>query len=458
VPSAATYTDRETNVGGLKLHYQEWGQADAPTILMVHGFGVSGHMFDEFAGRMADRYHLIALDQRGHGDSDWSEEGDYSRDAFVNDLEGFRAALGLERFVLIGHSMGGLNAVSYTVAHPEHVSALVLVDVGPESAKEGVDNIVRFTQGPDQLDFEEFVELAHRFNPRRSIENIRERMRHRLRPLPDGKWTWKFDSRFRDPSRPLRIGSDLTGDQIWQLYRDVRPPTLLVRGGESDVLVADVAERCVREMRRARLVTVPGAGHSVPGDAPDAFTEAVNGFIEDVGRGRFEPEISITPPPLSELMTVQDRAGGRRRPGAVTFIAVTAGAALAIVGVTLATKRARRSQPVTGAAAPAAETKPAKASRKERKGKRGGTTVATAAAPPDIAAIIDDMDAVSRRAMARAREVVATTPAIQRTKKRGLALGGGVLAWKLTTLPIRLLLPAAAPKKQKKRGLLPWRS
>lgn len=326
--SAATYADHDVTVGDLKLHYQEWGDAKSPPILMLHGFGVSGHMFDEFAERVKDRYRLIALDQRGHGDSDWSEPGDYSRDAFVDDAEGFRKALKLESFILIGHSMGGLNAVSYTVQHPERVTALVLVDVGPEAAKEGVDNIVRFTRGPDELEFEQFVEMAHQFNQRRTIENIRERMGHRLKPSESGKYTWKFDKRFRQPDSPLRVGSEMTNDEVWQLYRDVRVPTLLVRGAESDVLTQDTAERAVREMRRARLKVVAGAGHSVPGDNPDDFSAVVTEFLTDAEHGRFDPDVSVDLPPLEKLVTATDRR--KQGPGAGALIAAAAGAVVVI--------------------------------------------------------------------------------------------------------------------------------
>ena len=326
--SAPTYADHDVTVGGLKLHYQEWGDAKAPPILMLHGFGVSGHMFDEFADRVKDRYRLIALDQRGHGDSDWSEPGDYSRDAFVDDVEGFRKELKLENFILVGHSMGGLNAVSYTARHPERVTALVLVDVGPEAAKDGVDNIIRFTRGPDELEFEQFVEMAHQFNQRRTIENIRERMRHRLKPSESGKYTWKFDKRFRQPESPLRVGSEMTNDEVWQLYRDIRVPTLLVRGAESDVLTQDTAERAVREMRRARLKVVAGAGHSVPGDNPDDFSAVVTEFLTDVEHGRFGPDVSVDLPPLERLVTATDRR--RQSPGAGAIIAAAAGAVVVI--------------------------------------------------------------------------------------------------------------------------------
>lgn len=404
------YLDRDVTVGGLKLHYQEWGDPSAPVMIMLHGFGVSGHMFDEFAERMQDRYRLIALDQRGHGDSDWSQEGDYSRDAFVADLEAFRAALGIERFILMGHSMGGLNAVAYAVRYPDRVTALILVDVGPEAAKEGVDNIMRFTRGPDELDFEEFVQMAHRFNQRRTIENIRERMRHRLRQLPNGKWTWKFDARFRQPESPIRVGSDLTTDETWQLYREVKAPTLLIRGAESDVLKAETAERCVREMHRARLVTVARAGHSVPGDNPDDFTAAVAEFLDDVAAGRFEPFVEASPPPLSELVTAQEAA--RKRPGTLTFVLIGVGAAAAIAGVAVAGK--------------AASNRRSARRRSDSPGRR----------------LIDELDDVAARAMERARGAVAEAEAaaIRPRRRPRPARAALRLGWRALSFGPRRLL------------------
>ena len=338
----AGYTDRDVTVRGLKLHYQEWGDPKAPAIVMLHGFGVSGHMFDEFAERLSNRFRLIALDQRGHGDSDWAEDGNYSREEFVEDLEAVRQALGIKTFVLVGHSMGGLNAVSYTAKYPERVRALVLVDVGPEAAKEGVDNIIRFTRGPDELEFEEFVQLAHQFNPRRTIENIRERMRHRLKPMGNGKWTWKFDKRFRDPNSGIRVGSELSNDETWQLFRSISVPTLLVRGAESDVLTQEVAERTAREMRRARLVVIRGAGHSVPGDNPDDFSAAVETFLEDVASGRFEPEAAAEPASLQQL--VEEQEASRRRPGALTLIGVSIGVSIAVASAAFMIARALSSR------------------------------------------------------------------------------------------------------------------
>lgn len=440
----AGYIERSVNVNGLKLAYQEWGNPSATPIVMLHGFGVSGHMFDEFAERMQDRYWLLALDQRGHGDSDWSESGDYSREAFVEDLEGFRKALGLEKFILVGHSMGGLNAVSYVNRYPGHVTALVLVDVGPESSKEGVDNIVRFTRGPDELDFEEFVQMAHRFNPRRTLENIRERMRHRLKPTESGKWTWKFDRRFRQPDSGLTVGWRLSTDELWNLFRSINVPTLLVRGAESDVLSAEVAERVVQEMPAARLVTIPGAGHSVPGDNPDAFTEAVASFLAEVERGEFPPRASTAEPALEHLVS-EHEASRRRGPGTLTLVLAGAGAvvALAALGFLLksaARRRQERKSPVRRAAAVARSATPALAAvdlelararaaetvarlaevgtRNARRARRRIDEVDLARARAAAADVLAALSESSRHAPEAVRETVHRVEAVARRRQR----------------------------------------
>ncbi len=341
---AAPYTDNQVRVRDVTLHYQEWGDSSAPPVLMVHGFGVSGHMFDEFAARAQGMYRLIAIDQRGHGDSDWAPDGDYSRDAFVADLEAFREALSIENFVLIGHSMGGMNSAFYAANHPDRVKSLVLVDVGPEAAKEGVDNIMRFTRGPDELDFNEFVENALRFNPRRTRENIEERMRHRLKEMPSGKWTWKFDKRFREQDSGLRIGSQATNEETWDVFKSIQCPVLLVRGEQSDVLKSDVADRCVSEMKECALVTVAGAGHSVPGDNPDGFTEPVLEFIErtlhtaeaEVPTGS---DVAVEDGPTLDELVQSHRSGGRARPGAFALLGVLAVGAVAVGAIALSRKK-----------------------------------------------------------------------------------------------------------------------
>lgn len=473
----AGYLERSVQVGNLNLSYQEWGNPEAQPIVMLHGFGVSGHMFDEFADRMQDRYRLLALDQRGHGDSDWSDEGDYTRSAFVEDLEGFRKALGIDRFILIGHSMGGLNSVAYTNKYPEHVRALVLVDVGPESAKEGVDNIMRFTRGPDELEFDEFVEIAHRFNQRRTLENIRERMRHRLKPTENGKWTWKFDKRFRQADSGLRVGNEGNGDS-WSLFRGVKVPTLLVRGAESDVLPQEVAERAATEMQRARLIVVPGAGHSVPGDSPDAFTQAVREFLGDLDRGEFEYATASAPPPLDQLVE-EHSAAGRRGPSVVVLVAAGAAAvvalATAMMVVNKASSRKQKRATLRGRASSAAQKLPALSAvdvelARERAAEvvsRLGVVGATGARRARKTISEVDLDA----ARSAAREALAvlnegshqaahlTRDAYERVDKKKLKKrSSGARGLMLAVGSAALRTALRQPKPKKKRRIARWRN
>ena len=269
--------DRWTRVGDLTLHYLDWGTAGRPPVLLLHGGAQTAHSWDEFARAIRDRYQVIALDQRGHGDSDWAPDADYSGPAFLHDLEGFLDHLGWDRFTLLGLSMGGINAITFAGTHPERVAQLVIVDVGPEINRAGVEAIRRFVSGgPEEIDsFDDFVAMAHRFNPRRSIENIRERLSHNLRQQPNGKWTWKFDKIFRDPERVRPRDSAA----LWELVGKIRAPSLVVRGEQSDVLDPEVAQRMAAILPAGRVVTIPGAGHSVMGDNPPAFRAAVEEFF-----------------------------------------------------------------------------------------------------------------------------------------------------------------------------------
>jgi pimeloyl-ACP methyl ester carboxylesterase len=269
--------DHRVTANGLDFHFVEWGDPVRPPLLCFHGITQTAHSWDEVAEALAGEYRVLCFDQRGHGDSGWSPDGVYDRHEMAADIEAIAVALGLGRFFLMGMSMGGINSITYTAAHGERVAALVIVDVSPEIKKEGVENIRKFVQAADVLDsFAAFVERAHAFNPRRSRENIESRLRHNLRQLPDGKWTWKYDPQLRSPNRP--IGSRLTTN-LWDDVAAIRCPTLILKGGESDILSAESATKMQQAIPGSELVVIPGAGHSVMGDNPEAFTAAVREFL-----------------------------------------------------------------------------------------------------------------------------------------------------------------------------------
>ena len=273
----ATPQDRRVKASGLSFHYVEWGAATQPALLCLHGITQTAHSWDEVATDLAADYRVLCFDQRGHGDSDWAPGGDYTRQTQAADLHAITDTLGLRQFILAGMSMGGINSMTFTARHPEKVRALIIVDVSPEIQVKGVENIRSFIQAPDELDsFEAFVERAQQFNPRRSLENIRSRLSHNLKQLPNGKWTWKYDKALRSGERSFQASAL---QNLWDDVRAIHCPTLIIKGGESDILSAESATKLQGAIPESRLAIVPGAGHSVMGDNPGAFVGAVREFL-----------------------------------------------------------------------------------------------------------------------------------------------------------------------------------
>jgi len=273
----ATPQDRRASARGLSFHYVEWGAATQPPLVCLHGITQTAHSWDEVAAALADDYRVLCFDQRGHGDSDWAPDGDYARQTQAADLDAIAVAVGLSQFFLAGMSMGGINSITFTARHPQKVRALIIVDVSPEIQVKGVENIRSFIQAPDELDsFEAFVERAHQFNPRRSLENIRSRLSHNLKQLPNGKWTWKYDKALRAGERSFQASAL---HNLWDDVRAIRCPTLIIKGGESDILSSESATKLQEAIPGSRLAVVPGAGHSVMGDNPAAFVAAVRPFL-----------------------------------------------------------------------------------------------------------------------------------------------------------------------------------
>ena len=275
--------DRYASANGLRFHYLEWGEPGNPPMLLLHGFAQTCHSWDFIALAFSDRFRVISMDQRGHGDTDWAPDGDYSPEAHQKDTHAFVQAIGLEDFALIGLSMGGRNALTYAAHHPERVKAVVIVDAAPENLRAGGENIRRFVQQEDELDsVEEFVRRVLVYNPRRSPEQVRGSIMHNLKQLPNGKWTWKYDKLLRSSDQRWRSDPALT-DRLWGYVESLQPLTLVVRGAKSDLIASQTAEEMNRRIPNGTLETVEGAGHLVPGDNPAGFERAVAEFLGSVG-------------------------------------------------------------------------------------------------------------------------------------------------------------------------------
>jgi esterase len=261
----------------LRLHYCEWGDPAAFPIVLLHGITGHARTWDHLAGALAGRFRVIALDQRGHGDSDDPADRDYRVASMAADLAAFADGLGLGSFHLCGLSMGGRVAITYASEHAARLNRLVIVDIGPDIAPAGLARVRGMMAGsPERFASDaEAVALVRRANPLYAEAELQHRVAHGLRRLPDGGFAWKYAKGLRDMMREGR--HDVV--DLWEALGRIRCPVLLVRGTESDILSTEVAKRMLTALPDGHYAEVSGAGHSVPGDQPDAFAQVVRAFL-----------------------------------------------------------------------------------------------------------------------------------------------------------------------------------
>jgi len=279
---------------GLALHALEWSREGVP-LVFVHGFGNEAHVWDDLAPAVAPYYRTLALDLRGHGDSDRDPEARYDYDYHVADLEAVIARLGIERFVLVGHSLGGRIAILFAGRHPERVAGLVIVDSAPELDPRGTLRIQLDLQRgvgpgggggePSFASEAEYRELLARNYPAAGREQLQRLARHGLRARDDGRLEPKLDpawfrGRQGADEAEMRERETRITRELWEALARVPCPTLVIRGAASDVVSADVADRMVEDvLAQGRLVVIPRAGHSVMVDNPDACRDALTAFV-----------------------------------------------------------------------------------------------------------------------------------------------------------------------------------
>jgi pimeloyl-ACP methyl ester carboxylesterase len=193
-------------------------------------------------------------------------------------VKGFAEAIGIDRFVLVGMSMGAINGLAYAIEHPETLSALVLIDAGPNVRRPGSSRIRNFVNGGAQPEsLEAIIERALQFNPRRDPSILRRSLMHNLRRQEDGNWVWKYDRR-----RFQAMGGDRHAAERQRLAEGlarVTCPTLVVRGADSDVFHDEDAERLTAGLPDGRWVKIPRAGHTVQGDNPKDLVVALRDFL-----------------------------------------------------------------------------------------------------------------------------------------------------------------------------------
>jgi len=268
----------EFHLGRMRFHYLDWGNRHLPTIVFLHGGALNAHTWYLCCLALRDDYHCVALDQRGHGDTDWAHDLDYSIGSQIIDTKGFVDHLGLDKFILVGMSLGAINSLAFAIAHPERLNNLVIIDAGPDMRRPGSSRIRDFVnEVQDTVTIEAIIEKALKFNPRRDPKILRRSLMHALRQQPDGTWKWKYDTRrFQSMGQDThRAARAALADNLGR----VTCPTLVVRGGESDVFHEEDGIRLAERLPDGRFVTVPRAGHTVQGDNPKDLVAELRRFL-----------------------------------------------------------------------------------------------------------------------------------------------------------------------------------
>jgi len=266
-------TDELIELNGLRFHYRDWQSskthASVEDLVLLHGYTGHARSWDSFAQSLSANYRVLALDQRGHGESQWAK--------MVADVKAFVAGLGLTHFSLLGLSMGGSVSIHYAGEQPAGLNKLVIVDIGPEITTAGASRIQSGVQQSDVFDsVEEAFERARAANARAPDEHLRHRVKNNMLKLADGRYTYRYDRALRDQSitRPRP-----SVEENWQAWKNIAVPTLLLRGSASDILSQEIANKMVDVHLHCVLSIVADSGHSIPLDQPEGFLEAVWQFL-----------------------------------------------------------------------------------------------------------------------------------------------------------------------------------
>src|SRR5215813_8565832 len=268
-----TARSRIVRVGRLGLHCLEWGNTDRLPLLFLHGGSAHAHWFDAVAPAAPTRFHGGPAGRGSRRGSEWARPATYATEDFVADLLGVFDALGWRQAIVVGHSMGGHNAMAFSGWHPERVRALVVVDSRPSIPEDRLKQMHKRGYRALRLHAtREDAVAAFRLLPRETTAD--PRLLAHLATMGvvarDGGWVYRFDpeaNRSRQPTDTLSLLDRITA------------PALVVRGELSPVLSRELADRVVTTIRGARLVEIPGTYHHLVLDAPAAFVRVLDDFL-----------------------------------------------------------------------------------------------------------------------------------------------------------------------------------
>ena len=268
-------TDRFVTVNGLKIHYLDWGNPRKPPFIMLHGISRTGHTFDHVARRYTGDYHVLAVDMRGHGDSDWDPKAQYMVEDYVRDIEGLVQQLKLSHLVMMGNSTGGRVVQVMAGLHPDLVARIVVEDVGPERPKEIADGFARRVQQEQTEDAswaseDELFAQTRKQNAGVADEILRSYVKSAIKRRADGRYVWK-----RDP----QLSKGFVPTELWQHIRKISCPTIYILGGKSTIVPPETQDQLRKTIRGVEIVTVPDAGHYPDWEKPAETFAIMDRFL-----------------------------------------------------------------------------------------------------------------------------------------------------------------------------------
>lgn len=260
------------SVNGLRIHYLDWGRQGRQPLLLLHGIGRVAHNFDHLAPHFRDDYDVIAVDMRGHGDSDWHPEGAYLVEDYVQDIEALVDELKLRNIVFWGASTGGRVAQVFAGMHPERVAAVIVEDVGPERPKEVSD------RRSSRMSAEEngwatrdelfaLTKTRYALTPDATLRNFVE---HGSRQRADGRIVWKCDR---------AITKGFVPTELWRFIRNIKAPIIYILGGASQIVPPETQQQLKETLPQVRIISMPGLGHYPSDEKPAEFLAIVDGFL-----------------------------------------------------------------------------------------------------------------------------------------------------------------------------------
>ena len=274
-------TSQFATINGLRLHYLEFGNSAKSPLISIHGLSGNAHNFDGLAPHLVSDYHVISLDVRGRGDSQWGPAEEYNQTCYNSDLATLIDQLGFRRVTLIGTSMGGMIATLYAGGYPERVERMVLNDVGPEVDPAGIKRITDY-MSIAPAEFASLAEVGEYYREnypamrRMPEQELLAFVKWAVKATGNGALRWKMDPAIRNVPRS---GSAARPLDMWVPYARITAPVLLIRGADSDILARATAERMRAVLPQlTTVVEVPGVGHAPSLLEPEALS-AIKHFL-----------------------------------------------------------------------------------------------------------------------------------------------------------------------------------